>query len=107
MTEALVVGSAQAPTREEMQARIALLADEMDGIDEENRATQAEIDELYRRADAIPAPPDREALLARANLLADEMDANDEESRDMQDEIDALYEKLDSLDATIAEAPAG
>ncbi|MFJ1470208.1 hypothetical protein [Massilia orientalis] len=107
MTEALIVDGAQAPTREELQARIALLAGEMDGIDEESRATQAEIDELYRRADATPAPPGRDALLARAKLLADEMGANEEECRDMQEEIDALYEKLDSLDASIAEAPAG
>lgn len=107
MTEAMIAAGAEAPTREEMQARISLLFDEMDGIDEESRAMQAEIDELYRRVDATPAPADRDALLARAKLLADEMDANEEESSAMQEEIDALYEKLDSIEAASADSPAG
>jgi hypothetical protein len=107
MTETLIAAGAEAPTREAMQARISLLSDEMDGIDEENRAMQTEIDGLYRRADATPAPADRDALLARAKLLADEMDANEEESSAMQEEIDALYEKLDLIDAASADSPAG
>ena len=107
MTETLIAAGAEASTREEMQARISLLSDEMDGIDEENRAMQTEFDGLYRRADATPAPADRDALLARAKLLADEMDANEEESSAMQEEIDALYEKLDLIDAASVDSPAG
>jgi hypothetical protein len=107
MTEAMIAAGAEAPTREEMLARISLLCDEMDGIDQENRAMQAEIDDSYRRADATPAPADRDALLARAKLLADEMDANEEESSAMQEELNALYEKLDLIDAASADSPAG
>jgi Skp family chaperone for outer membrane proteins len=107
MTKAMIAAGAEAPTREEIQAKISLLSDEMDGVDEENRAMQAEIDELYRRADATSATADRDALLARAKLLADEMDANEEESSAMQEEIDALYEKLDSIDVASADSPGG
>ena len=39
-------------TKEEMLARIALLSDEMDCNDEENRAMQSEIDRLYQKIDA-------------------------------------------------------
>jgi chaperonin cofactor prefoldin len=40
-------------TKEEMEARISLLSDEMDANDEENRAMQAEIDALYAKIDAL------------------------------------------------------
>lgn len=40
-------------TKEEMEARISLLSDEVDANDEENRAMQAEIDALYAKIDAL------------------------------------------------------
>lgn len=101
------VAEAQALTRQEILARISVLADEMDGNDEENLAMQAQVNELRRRADALPAPADRDELLARAQLLAEEMDANETDNWEMQDEIDSLYVKLDLADAPVADAPAG
>jgi len=40
--------------REDIKHRIAMLADEMDANDEENRMNQKEIDELYEMLDALP-----------------------------------------------------
>lgn len=40
-------------TKEQMQDRINLLADEIDANEEENRTMQAEIDSLYARIDAM------------------------------------------------------
>lgn len=107
MTLAQIVIEAPTPTRDEILARISLLAGEMDGNDEENLAMHEQVADLRRRADAIPPPAEREELLARAQLLAQEMDANENENLGMQDEIDSLYMTLDSADAPAAEVPAG
>jgi hypothetical protein len=41
-------------SKAEMEARISLLADEMDHNDEENQDMQKEIDGLYKKIDALP-----------------------------------------------------
>lgn len=40
-------------TKADIQARISLLAQEMDANDEENRFMQTEIDQLYQKLDAM------------------------------------------------------
>lgn len=40
-------------TREQMEARISLLSDEMDANEEENRTMQAEINALYKQIDEL------------------------------------------------------
>lgn len=43
----------QPMTKEQMEARISVLSDEIDANEEENRMMQSEIDELYKRIDAL------------------------------------------------------
>ncbi len=40
-------------TKEQMEARISLLSDEIDANEEENRAMNDEIESLYKRIDAL------------------------------------------------------
>lgn len=43
-------------TREEIEARISLLSNEIDCNEEENRMMQEEIDQLYEKLDELEAP---------------------------------------------------
>jgi pyrroloquinoline quinone (PQQ) biosynthesis protein C len=40
-------------TKEEIQARIDVLCDEMDANEEENRTMQSEVDQLYKMLDKM------------------------------------------------------
>lgn len=95
----------ESQSKADMEARISLLAGEMDANDAENARMQEEINGLHARADAEPPPADREALIAQANALADEMDHNDEENEAMQEEIDDLYAKIEAIDEGEGAAP--
>lgn len=92
-------------SKADMEARVSLLAGEMDANDAENARMQEEINVLHARADVEPPPVDRAALIAQANALADEMDANDEENGAMQEEIDDLYAKIEALEEAEEAAP--
>jgi chaperonin cofactor prefoldin len=43
-------------TKEEIQARIDVLSDEMDANEEENRAMQEELNGLYKQLDSMKDP---------------------------------------------------
>jgi len=52
MSTLIPVGQAAA-TKEEMQARVNLLSQEIDANEEENRMMQDEINDLYAKIDAL------------------------------------------------------
>jgi hypothetical protein len=100
------VQAAEMPqSKADMEARVSLLAGEMDGNDAENARLQDEISRLHAQADSDPPPADREALLAQANALADEMDDNDEENAAMQKEIDDLGAQIEAIEESEDAAP--
>lgn len=45
----------QPMTKEQMEARISVLSDEIDANEEENRAMNDEIERLYKQIDALTA----------------------------------------------------
>ena len=53
MSTAAVSQNTETKTKEQMEARISVLSDEIDANDEENRMMQSEIDDLYKRIDAL------------------------------------------------------
>lgn len=53
-TQRVINEQLRAPmSKQQMQARIRVLSDEMDANDEENRQYQSEIDALYKQIDAL------------------------------------------------------
>lgn len=53
MSKAAISQNSEAMTKEQMEARISVLSEEIDANDEENRLMQSEIDDLYKRIDAL------------------------------------------------------
>lgn len=99
------VTAGEPQSKADLEARISLLAGEMNANDAENARMQEEINGLHARADAEPPPDNREALIAQANGLADETDHNDEENDAMQEEIDDIYAKIEAIDEGEGAAP--
>ncbi|WP_304350829.1 hypothetical protein [Comamonas testosteroni] len=53
MSTAAISQTSETMTKEQMEARISLLSDEIDANDEENRMMNSEIEDLYKRIDAL------------------------------------------------------